>query len=235
MTITLVPITGIGEVHAGDELATLIFEAATAAETPILDRDCIVVTQKVVSKAEGRIVALDHTDIAAKVALVESESVRVLRRRGDLLITETTHGFVCANAGIDLSNVDDGTAALLPVAPDRSAHHLRQAFHARHGVDVAVIVSDTFGRAWRNGLTDVAIGASGIRVVLDLRGQPDANGRALAVTEVAIADEITGAADLVMGKATGVPAAIVRGLDRSWFGESRAADLVRPAALDLFR
>jgi len=235
MTLTLLPIEGVGEIAEGDELATLFADAAQAQGTPVLDGDCIVITQKVVSKAEGRIVALDHDDPAAKVALVESESVRVLRRRGDLLITETSHGFVCANAGIDLSNVDAGTAALLPVAPDRSAHHIRQAFEARHGVRVAVIVSDTFGRAWRNGLTDVAIGASGLRVVLDLRGQPDANGRELAVTEVAIADEIAGAADLVMGKSSGIPAAIVRGLAPSWFGESRAADLIRPPAMDLFR
>lgn len=192
-------------------------------------------TQKIVSKAEDRIVALDHADAAAKRALVESESVRILRRRDELLITETRHGFVCANAGIDLSNVAEGTAALLPVDPDRSAHHVREALRARHGVEVAVIVSDTFGRAWRHGLTDVAIGASGIRVILDLRGERDAGGRELAVTEIALADEIASAAELVMGKAAGIPAAIVRGLDPSWFGESRAVDLVRGPAQDLFR
>ena len=234
-TLQILPITGIGELRVGDELAELIADAAAAAGTPLLDGDCIVVTQKAVSKVEGRIVALDHSDRSAKRELVESESVRVLRRRGDLIISETRHGFVCANAGIDLSNVDDGTAALLPVEPDRSAKHVRDALRARRRVEVAVIVSDTFGRAWRVGLTDVAIGVCGLLAVLDLRGTTDANGRELEVTEVAIADEIAGAAELVMGKARGVPAAIVRGLDATWFGAGTARDLVRPASADLFR
>lgn len=233
--LTVVPVTGIGEVARGDELADLIADAARAAGTPLADRDCVVVTQKVVSKAEGRVVALDHSDRDAKRALVESESVRVLRRRGDLIISETRHGFVCANAGVDLSNVDDGTAALLPVEPDRSAKHIRDALRARHGVDVAVIVSDTFGRAWRLGLTDVAIGISGIAGVVDLRGTADRRGRALEVTELAVADEIAGAAELVMGKASAVPAAIVRGLDPSWFRAGSGHELIRPPREDLFR
>jgi coenzyme F420-0:L-glutamate ligase/coenzyme F420-1:gamma-L-glutamate ligase len=189
----------------------------------------------VVSKAEGRLVALDPDDLGARQALVESESVRIVRRRGDLTISETRHGFVCANAGVDLSNVDAGTAALLPVEPDRSAKHVRDALRARYGVDVAVIVSDTFGRAWRIGLTDVAIGVSGIAGVVDLRETPDALGRILHVTEVAVADEIAGAAELVMGKAAGVPAAIVRGLDGSWLREGSYRELVRPPGEDLFR
>ena len=235
MTLTLVPIQGIGEIRPGDELAELIADAARAQGTPLADGDCLVVTQKVVSKAEGRLVALDPDDLEARRALVESESVRIVRRRGDLIISETTHGFVCANAGIDLSNVEAGQAALLPVDSDRSAKHIRDALRARAGVDVAVIISDTFGRAWRRGLTDVAIGVSGISAVVDLRETPDALGRILHVTEVAIADEIAGAAELVMGKASGVPVAIVRGLDASWFGAGSSRDLVRPPAEDLFR
>jgi coenzyme F420-0:L-glutamate ligase/coenzyme F420-1:gamma-L-glutamate ligase len=233
--LTILPIEGIGEIRPGDELAVLIAEAARAQDTPIESGDCLVVTQKVVSKAEGRVVALDPDDLAARRALVESESVRIVRRRGDLIISETRHGFVCANAGIDLSNMDAGTAALLPVEPDRSAKHVRDAFRARAGVEVAVIVSDTFGRAWRTGLTDVAIGVSGIAAVVDLRETPDALGRILHVTEVAIADEIAGAAELVMGKSAGVPAAIVRGLDASWFREGSYRELVRAPAEDLFR
>ncbi len=235
MTLTVVPVDGVPEVAAGDEIADLLADAAAAQSTPLQDRDCVVVTQKIVSKAEGRIVALAPGDRAARRALIEAESVRVLRRRDDLMITETAHGFVCANAGVDLSNVAEGTAALLPVDPDRSARHLRDRFRARHGLDVAVIVSDTFGRVWRHGLTDVAIGVAGITAVVDLRGAPDAHGRTLQVTEVAIADEITGAADLVMGKARQVPAAIVRGLAPEWFGDGAARQLVRAPADDLFR
>ncbi|MDQ1467713.1 MAG: coenzyme F420-0:L-glutamate ligase / coenzyme F420:gamma-L-glutamate ligase [Actinomycetota bacterium] len=233
--LTILPVEGIGEIRPGDDLAVVIAQAAIAQGTPLLDGDCVVVTQKVVSKAEGRLVALDPDDLGARRALVEAESVRIVRRRGDLIISETRHGFVCANAGVDLSNVDAGTAALLPVEPDRSAKHVRDALRARFGVDVAVIVSDTFGRAWRQGLTDVAIGISGIAGIVDLRDTPDAGGRILHVTEVAVADEIAGAAELVMGKAAGIPAAIVRGLDGSWLREGSYRELVRPPAEDLFR
>jgi coenzyme F420-0:L-glutamate ligase/coenzyme F420-1:gamma-L-glutamate ligase len=153
-----------------------------------------------------------------------------------LLITETTHGFVCANAGIDLSNVNDGTAALLPIDPDRSARRLRADLRRTLGVEIAVIVSDTFGRTWRQGVTDVAIGASGILPILDLRGTLDANGRELVATEVCVIDEITAAADLVMGKATNTPAAVLRGCPQSWFGDgSVATDIIRRAEDDLFR
>jgi coenzyme F420-0:L-glutamate ligase/coenzyme F420-1:gamma-L-glutamate ligase len=233
--LTIIPISGIGEVQPGDELAVLIADAATAQATPLQDGDCIVVTQKIVSKAENRLVPLDHEDLEGRRAIVEEESVRVLRRRGDLIISETSHGFVCANAGVDLSNVEDGWVALLPAEPDRSAKHVRDALRARYRVEVAIIVSDTFGRAWRQGLTDVAIGVSGIAAVVDLRETPDALGRTLRVTEVAVADEIASAAELVMGKAAGVPAAIVRGLDRSWFREGSYKELIRPPAEDLFR
>ena len=235
MTLTVIPIAGIGEVAPGDELADVIAGAAAASATPIADADCLVVTQKVVSKVEGRLVELRDGDLAARRALIESESARVLRRRGDLLITETKHGFVCANAGVDVSNVPPDSAALLPVDPDRSARHIRDALSARHAVDVAVVVSDTFGRAWRHGLTDVAIGVAGVAAVVDLRGERDSGGRELQVTEMAVADEIAGAAELVMGKATGVPAAIVRGLDPAWRRDGSARELVRPASEDLFR
>jgi coenzyme F420-0:L-glutamate ligase / coenzyme F420-1:gamma-L-glutamate ligase len=235
MSLAIIPVEGIGEVQADDELAVLIADAARAQGSPLADGDCVVVTQKVVSKVEGRLVPLDHDDLDARKRLVESESVRILRRRGDLIISETTHGFICANAGVDLSNVEQGYAALLPPDPDRSAKHIRDAFGAREGVKVAVIISDTFGRPWRRGLTDVAIGLSGIAAMVDLRDTPDALGRTLHVTEVAIADEIASAAELVMGKAAGVPAAIVRGLDATWFGEGSYRDLVRPPSEDLFR
>ncbi len=235
MTLSIIPVDGIGEIRPGDELAVLIADAASAQGTPLADRDCIVVTQKVVSKAENRLVPLDPEDLEARHALVEQESVRIVRRRGDLIISETQHGFVCANAGIDLSNVDEGWAALLPIDSDRSARHIRDALRARAGVDVAIVISDTFGRAWRRGLTDVAIGVAGVAAVLDLRDTPDALGRVLKVTEVAVADEVASAAELVMGKANGCPAAIVRGLEPAWFRESSVREIIRPPAEDLFR
>ncbi|MGZ4798602.1 MAG: coenzyme F420-0:L-glutamate ligase [Acidimicrobiia bacterium] len=233
--LTIIPVTGIPEVRPGDALGEQIATAAAAQDTPLADGDCLVVTQKVVSKVEDRLVPLDHDDLEARRVLVERESVRILRRRGDLIISETRHGFVCANAGIDLSNVDDGYAALLPVDGDRSAHRIRTTIRVSAGVDVAVVVSDTFGRAWRHGLTDVAIGVSGLAAVVDLRGQADARGRELHVTEVAIADEIASAAELVMGKAAAIPAAIVRGLDRAWFRDGSVNELIRAPRDDLFR
>lgn len=233
--LTIIPVAGMPEVGPGDTLATLIVDAASAQDTPVAEHDCVVVTQKIVSKAESRLVALDPDDLAARRALVESESVRVLRRRGDLIISETRHGFVCANAGVDLSNVADGFAALLPLDADRSARRIRDGIRARAGVDVGVVVSDTFGRAWRTGLTDVAIGVAGVAGVVDLRGERDANGRELHVTEVAVADEIASAAELVMGKAKRVAAAIVRGLDPSWLRDGSVRELVRHPSEDLFR
>jgi len=233
--LTLIPVHGVPEVRPDDPLAVLIADAAAAQDTPLADGDCIVVTQKVVSKAEGRLVPIDADDRAARRALVESESVRILRRRGDLIISETPHGFVCANAGVDLSNVDTGWAALLPVDADRSARRIRDALRATQGVDVAVVISDTFGRPWRNGLTDVAIGVAGLAAVVDLRGTDDALGRELQVTEVAVADEVASAAELVMGKSAAVPVAIVRGLDPAWLRESSARELVRAPGDDLFR
>lgn len=231
--LEIIAIHDIGEVRPGDDLAELI---AAADDAHLQDGDCLVITQKVVSKAEGRLVDIDPTDPLSHKPLVEAESVRVLRRRGELIISQTEHGFVCANAGIDLSNVERGQAALLPVDSDRSARGIRDRLRARHGHDVAVIISDTFGRPWRRGVTDVAIGCAGIRAVADLRGTTDALGRELMVTEVAVVDEIAAAADLVMGKAKGVAVAIVRGLDLEWFGRGSVVDeIVRDPADDLFR
>jgi coenzyme F420-0:L-glutamate ligase/coenzyme F420-1:gamma-L-glutamate ligase len=239
----LYPVTGLGEVAPGDDLAVLL--AGALAGSPgrppsvpggLAEGDVLVVTQKVVSKAEGRVVAIDTDDAGAKRRLVEQESVRIVRRRGDLLISETRHGFVCANAGVDLSNVADGTAALLPLDPDRSARRIRASLRHATGVDVGVIISDTFGRTWRQGVTDVAIGIAGIAGVVDLRGTADANGRTLEVTEVCVADELAGAAELVMGKDRGIPAAVVRGVDRAWLRPaSVTGEIVRPPGEDLFR
>jgi coenzyme F420-0:L-glutamate ligase/coenzyme F420-1:gamma-L-glutamate ligase len=231
----ILPVGGIGEIRPGATLGPLIVDAANGQDTPLLDGDCLVVTQKIVSKAEDRLVPLDHADFAARAELIAGETVRVLRRRDELVITETRHGFVCANAGVDLSNVDEGYAALLPVDSDRSAHRIRNAIRATADVEVGVVVSDTFGRAWRHGLTDVAIGVAGIAAVVDLRGGTDDRGQELRVTEVAIADEIASAAELVMGKSSGIPVAIVRGLDPEWFGAGSYRDLIRPADQDLFR
>jgi len=233
--LTIIPVHGVPEIRPGDVVATLVADAADAQGTPIESGDCLVVTQKVVSKAENRLVELDPDDHDARRRLVESESVRILRRRGDPVIAETRHGFVCANAGVDLSNVDEGYAALLPVDSDRSAKRIRDALRAALDVEVAVVISDTFGRPWRHGLTDVAIGVSGLAAVVDLRGTPDAGGRELHVTEVAVADEVAAAAELVMGKAAAVPAAIVRGLDAAWLREGSVRELVRAPADDLFR
>jgi coenzyme F420-0:L-glutamate ligase / coenzyme F420-1:gamma-L-glutamate ligase len=229
--LEIIAVEGLPEVRPGDRLAPMI-----AACVDLASDDVVVVTQKVVSKAEGRMVAVGPDDAEAYAALVEAESVRVLRRRGDLVISETASGFVCANAGIDRSNVPDGFVTLLPVDADRSARRIRDGLRAAPGVEVGVIVSDTFGRTWRQGVTDVAIGCAGIAAVVDLRGTTDSMGRPLEVTEVAVADELASAADLVMGKASGLAAAIIRGVEPSWFRASSVrAEIVRPPAEDLFR
>ena len=227
--IEVLAVAGLPEVRPGDDLAALI-----AGAVDLVDGDVVVVTQKVVSKAEDRLVDIDPE--MGHRPLVERESVRILRRRGDLVIAETEHGFVCANAGVDLSNVEAGQAALLPIDSDRAARRIRDALRHRFSVDVAVGVSDTFGRPWRRGVTDVAIGCAGLRPVVDLRGTTDALGRELQVTEVAVVDEIAAAAELVMGKAAGVPVAVVRGIDPAWFGDGSVVDdVVRSPDEDLFR
>ena len=230
-------IDGIGEIVPGDDLAAIIHDAAGAgSDTALADGDVVVVTQKIVSKAEDRLVAIDPEDPLSHKPLVERESVRILRRRGELIISETEHGFVCANAGIDLSNVQKGWAALLPVDPDRSARRIRDRLRHRFGVDVAVIISDTFGRTWRRGVTDVAIGCAGVAGILDLRGTPDALGREMQVTEVALVDELAAAAELVMGKSTNTPVAVVRGADRAWLRDGSVSDeIIRRPEDDLFR
>lgn len=231
MTVSLIPVEGMPEVRPGDKLAQMIAERAE-----LRAGDVLVVTQKAVSKAEGRLVAVDPQDPLSHKRLVLEESVRVIRRRGELLMTQTRHGFICANAGVDLSNVERGWAALLPLDPDRSARRIRDGLAALSGLRLGVIVSDTFGRTWRRGVTDVAIGAAGVAGVVDLRGSTDALGRELTVTEVCVADEMAAAAELVMGKSAGVPVAIVRGVDPAWLRESSVAgEVVRPYAEDLFR
>lgn len=229
-------VQGIGEVRPGDQVGDLIVEACRNERNgPLRDGDVLVVTQKIVSKAENRLVPVDPDDPLSHKALVEQEATRIVRRRGDLIITETEHGFICANSGVDLSNVERGFAALLPIDSDRSARRIRDIVRSQLGVTVGVIVSDTFGRPWRHGLTDVAIGVAGIAGVVDLRGTEDALGRTMNVTEVAVADEIASAAELVMGKSTGVPVAVVRGVDKQWLRESSVKELIRSPQDDLFR
>ena len=227
--ITVLPVEGMPEVRPDDEIADLVI-----ASVDLRQHDIVVVTQKIVSKAEGRLEAV--ADDEGRMRLIERESVRVLRRRDELVISETQQGFVCANAGVDLSNVDDGVAALLPVDSDRSACHIRDALVARTGLTLAVVVSDTFGRPWRRGLVDVALGCAGVAAIVDLRGTADTRGRTLQATEVAVADEIASAAELVMGKDRDVPVAVVRGVDASWLREgSVKTEVVRPHSEDLFR
>ena len=229
--LEIIPLEGIPEISPGDDLVEIIGQLDT-----IQSGDILVVTQKIISKAENQMVDIDPNDPLSHKPLVERESVRILRRRGDLIISQTKHGFVCANAGIDLSNVERGQAALLPDDSDRSARRLRDGLAGRFQLDVGIIISDTFGRPWRRGLTDVAIASAGVLPILDLRGSPDAFGREMQVTEVALVDELASAAELVMGKSSGIPIAIVRGADMSWFGSGSVQDqIVRDPQDDLFR
>jgi coenzyme F420-0:L-glutamate ligase/coenzyme F420-1:gamma-L-glutamate ligase len=232
VTLQILPLIGIGHVAPGDEITEVL---ATSLEPLAPEQgDVLVVTHKIVSKAEGRVVSVAGDEGALKRALVEAEAVSIVRRRGDLIIAETKHGFICANAGVDRSNAEPGTMILLPEDPDRSAHRIRVRLERRFRIDLPVIISDTFGRPWRRGLTDVAIGVSGLEAVVDLKGTRDWVGRELEVTEIAVADELASAADLVMGKADGIPAALIRGY-RGPRGEGRGQDLVRPPEEDLFR
>jgi coenzyme F420-0:L-glutamate ligase/coenzyme F420-1:gamma-L-glutamate ligase len=242
----VLPLQGVPELGESHDLAALLHEAATRAGG-LEDGDVVVVAQKAVSKVEGRVVHLDDVEPSARARalagpdgdprqaeVILREAAQVVRSRPPLVIAETRHGFVCASAGVDASNTPgEGSLVLLPLDPDASARALRRRLAGLAGVDVGVIVSDSFGRAWRQGTTDVALGVAGIPALLDLRGQHDRRGRELRTTQIAIADEIAGAAELVMGKARGIPAAVVRGL--SLEGEGAAADLVMPRERDLFR
>jgi coenzyme F420-0:L-glutamate ligase / coenzyme F420-1:gamma-L-glutamate ligase len=226
--VRVMPLAGIPEVSPGDDLSALLGDALERAGG-LVDGDVLVVVQKVVSKAEGRV---EQTDDVIEVVLREARAVR--RRRGDLVIAETEHGFVCASAGVDRSNApEDGSVVLLPRDPDDSAARIRAALEARFGTAPAVIVSDSFGRAWRQGTVDVAIGVAGIRPLLDLRGTKDTRGYELSTTQIAVADELASAAELVMGKAAGVPAAVVRGYSAP-AGEASARELLMPPERDLF-
>jgi coenzyme F420-0:L-glutamate ligase/coenzyme F420-1:gamma-L-glutamate ligase len=226
--ITISPLEGIPEVRPGDDLAALVGDAVERAGG-LEPGDVMVVAQKIVSKAEGRI----ERDPGG-VELVLREAAAVRRQRDDFVIAETEHGFVCASAGVDRSNApEEGWAVLLPLDPDASARGLREALAERFGIAPAVIVSDSFGRAWRDGTTDVAIGVAGLAPLHDLRGQADARGRVLEGTVIAVADELAGAAELVLGKARNVPAALIRGVELPP-GDGTARDLVMPPARDLF-
>lgn len=247
--ISLVALEGIGEVRSGDDLAVMIAAALGATGIGLENDDVLVVTQKVVSKAEGRVVELasvtPRQEAVAwgerwgkdprQVELVLQESAEVLRMApGGLIISRTRHGFVCANAGVDLSNVGgEDVATLLPVDPDGSARTLRERLGELAGAWPAVIISDSFGRPWRNGIVNVAIGCAGLQPLLDLRGTPDADGRVMNSTVIAVADELASAADLAGGKVSGRPVVLVHGY-RHEAGEGAAAALVMDRDLDLF-
>ena len=243
--VRVIPLEGIPEIEDGDDLAALLLDAAGRVGG-LADADVLVVAQKAVSKAEGRVVRLDEVEPSARaleladdrdprhVEWILRESAKVVRVRPPLIISETRHGFVCASAGVDASNAKgDGTLVLLPLDPDAAAARLREAIRERTGADVGVIVSDSFGRPFRQGTTDVALGVAGLTAMRDLRGVRDRAGYELHATQIAIADELAGAAELVMGKVDGIPAAIVRGLDVR--GAGAGADIPIEEERDLFR
>ena len=243
--LRVIPLHGVPELDEGDDLGGLLVEAAQSVGG-LESGDVLVVAQKAVSKVEGRVVeladvapsprarALAGDDDARRLEVILGESREILRSRPPLVITETRHGFVCASAGVDASNAKGpGTLVLLPVDPDASAGRLRGRVLELTSVEVGVVVSDSFGRAWRRGTTDVALGVAGFAPLLDLTGERDSAGYELHATTIAVADEVAGAAQLVMGKTAGIPAAIVRGLDLA--GTGTGQDLVMPRDRDLFR
>jgi coenzyme F420-0:L-glutamate ligase/coenzyme F420-1:gamma-L-glutamate ligase len=250
--VRILPLAVSGEIRAGEALGARLLAAARSLGLRFQDGDILVVKHKVISKAEGALVALDEIRPSAASRswarrygmdarireLAMRESRRIVRRKRNVLITETTHGFVCANSGVDVSNVDGGRhAVLLPVDPDRSAARLRRELKKQLGIEIAVIVSDSFGRPWREGLTEVAIGVAGMRPLVDYRGRRDPHGYSLHSTIDAVADELACAAGLVCGKLAGTPACVIRGY--AYFRENRAnrgaRELIRPAEKDLFR
>ena len=241
-------VENLPEINEGDDLSSLLARAMRERGAEVAARDIFVIAQKVISKAEGRVVRLDsikpsglatewaraHEKDPRMVEVVLRESRRIVRMERGVIICETHHGIICANAGVDASNTAEGTVVLLPVDPDRSARHIRAALAREFGVDVAVIISDTFGRPWREGIANVAIGLAGIAPLVDYRGQNDSHGRELRVTVIAVADELASAAELVMKKNSGLPVAIIRGFDYE-ARDARIGELIRPPGLDLFR
>ncbi|MGB7023575.1 MAG: coenzyme F420-0:L-glutamate ligase [Candidatus Acidiferrales bacterium] len=246
--VEIIPLTGMPEIVPGDDLAGVIIEAVARRSLSIKHGNIFVVAQKIVSKSEGKIVKLDsiapskravrwaarHQKDARVIELALRQANRIVRMEKGVLIAETRHGFICANAGVDTSNTAKGTAVLLPEDPDRSARRLKAKLARHFGVSVAVLISDTFGRPWREGLVNVALGVAGIEALVDYRGKPDASGKALQATIIAIADELASAAELVMGKSNAIPVAVIRGValpHRLGSGHR----LIRPVERDLFR
>jgi coenzyme F420-0:L-glutamate ligase / coenzyme F420-1:gamma-L-glutamate ligase len=249
LQVRIIAVAGMPEVRPGDDLAALILEAARGQGADVEDGDVLVVTQKIVSKAEGRLVDLRQVEpsphareLAAQTGkdprlleVILRESRRIVRQEGGVIICETKHGFVCANAGVDTSNVGGSMVSLLPLNPDQSAERIRAAVQEEGaGISVAVIISDTFGRPWREGHTNVAIGVAGMSPIKDYVGQTDPHGYVLRVSTMAVADELAAAAELVMGKLSRVPVAIVRGFNYQR-AEGSARELIRPPERDLFR
>jgi coenzyme F420-0:L-glutamate ligase / coenzyme F420-1:gamma-L-glutamate ligase len=237
MTLEVTPLPGVPEVRTGDDLTGLLLDACQRAGLTLADGDVVCVAQKIVSKAEAATVTVDPTEPTseARRRIAREQAVRVVADTPHVLIVETEHGFICANAGVDASNLPAGTLALLPEDPDASARRLAEGVRTRAGARIGVIVTDTFGRPWRMGQTDVAIGVAGIAPLRDERGGPDRSGRELDVTVVAVADELAAAADLVRRKADGAPFVVVRGADVDPDDGGSARALVRPADEDLFR
>ncbi len=246
--IQIIPLPGLPEISPGDDLARLIAEAIRQTDIRVGAKDIFVVAHKIVSKSEGRIVHLDSVKPSERaeqwaadyhkdprlIELVLLQAKRILKMERGVIVAETSHGFVCANAGVDASNTPESTAILLPEDPDRSANMLRTQLIRTFGVSVGVIISDTFGRPWREGLVNVALGVAGLAPMVDYRGQTDASGKTLQATLIALADEVASAAELVMGKADRVPVAIVQGVQTS-LQTGSGRELIRPAERDIFR
>jgi coenzyme F420-0:L-glutamate ligase/coenzyme F420-1:gamma-L-glutamate ligase len=231
VTIEIWPVEGLPEIREGDDLPAMLAEPLRALG--VRDDDVVAITQKIVSKAEGRVVPDEGM---GRAVWVERETRRIVAQRGELIIAETHHGFICANAGVDASNVEAGSVSLLPIDPDASSEAIMASLTERLGLSrLGVVMTDTFGRPWRNGLVNVAIGCAGLPALIDMRGQPDDHGRELEVTVVALADEVAAASGLVMGKSARVPVALVRGVDIGVTAPGRAADLIRAPDEDLFR
>src|SRR5215471_12347506 len=247
-SISITPMAGLPEIRPGDDLSSLIIQAIRKNCGKLEEGDVCVIAQKIVSKAEGRLVSLNTVEPSSKalefaeafdkdarlVEVVLSESKRIVRMERGIIISETWHGFVCANAGVDSSNADAGLVVLLPSDPDASARRVRDSLKNEFDTEVAVVISDTFGRPWREGLVNVAIGVAGLAPLIDYRGQPDSKGHTLRVTIIAVADELASAAELMMKKTDGVPAVIIRGFEYER-REASNQEMIRRGELDLFR